>query len=173
LASAWTKLCDTVDFYHVASKVGNNLAADGSRDNLIKIEGLDTYSFKADNARWGTTKEFPNPTPKEAAKAKAYAARNAWTLLGDEQDSEDEISEGEGKSDGEVVRHAEREEQEAREGGRGGEVLDPELSVEVGAREGGGGGRGEEEGGGSEVLDPELSLGVDDEDDEMEREEED
>ena len=51
LAEAWTKLCDKVDFYKVASKVGNNLAADGSRNNLVKIEGLgDTYSFKDDNA---------------------------------------------------------------------------------------------------------------------------
>ena len=73
LARACTKLCDTVDFYHVASKVGNNLAADGSRNNLTKIEGLDSYSFKADDARWGITKACPNPTPKEAAKAKAYA----------------------------------------------------------------------------------------------------
>ena len=139
LARAWTKLCDTVDFYHVASKVGNNLAADGSRDNLIKIEGLDTYSFKADDARWGVNKACPNPTVKEAAKAKAYAARNAWTLLGDEQDSEDEISEGDGESDGEVVGHEEREREEQR------------------AREAGRKGRDEEEGGGGEVLDPELS----------------
>jgi len=66
----------------VASKVRNNLAADGSHDNLIKIEGLDTYSFKDVDAAWGVTKECPNPTPKEAEKAKAYAARNAWTRGG-------------------------------------------------------------------------------------------
>ena len=68
LAKAWTKLCDTVDFYHVASKVSNSLAMDGSRDNLIKIEGLDTYSFKSDDAAWGVTKECPNPKREEAEK---------------------------------------------------------------------------------------------------------
>jgi len=36
LAKAWTKLCDKVDFYEMANKVGNNLAADGSRDNLAR-----------------------------------------------------------------------------------------------------------------------------------------
>ena len=75
LAKAWTKLCDKVDFYKVASKVGNNLAAQprlpwlschGSRDNLVKIEGIgDTYSFKDDDAAWGTTKVHPHPTPEE------------------------------------------------------------------------------------------------------------
>ena len=56
-----------------------------------------------DTPRSGVTKEFPNPTSKEAEKAKAYAARNAWTLLGDPQESQGEIFEGEGDfSEGEV-----------------------------------------------------------------------
>jgi hypothetical protein len=90
LAKAWTKLCDTVDFYEMATKVGNNLAADGSRDNLIKIEGLNTYSFKDADARWGVTAERPNPTPEEASKAKAHAARNAWVFVGETLESEGE-----------------------------------------------------------------------------------
>ena len=58
------------DFYKVASKVGNNLSADRSRDNLVKIEGLgDTYSFEDDDAAWDTTKHHPHPTPEEAATA--------------------------------------------------------------------------------------------------------
>ncbi|KAJ1493438.1 hypothetical protein T484DRAFT_1741937 [Baffinella frigidus] len=78
----------------MATKVSNNLAADGSRDNLIKIEGLDTYSFKDDDAAWGTTAEHLNPTPEEARKAKAHVARNAWVYVdeilesGDEEDSD-------------------------------------------------------------------------------------
>ena len=97
LAKAWTKLCDKVDFYEIGNKVGNNLAADGSRDNLIKIEGLDTYSFEDDDAAWGATAEHPNPTPEEARKAKAHAARNAWVFVdkilepGDDSDSDSEV----------------------------------------------------------------------------------
>jgi hypothetical protein len=34
----------------------------------------------------------PNPTPKQAEKAKAYAARDAWTLLDDVQQPEGGIS---------------------------------------------------------------------------------
>ena len=97
LAKAWTKLCDKVGFYEMPNKVGNNLAADGSRDNLIKIEGLDTYSFEDDDAAWGATPEHPNPTPEEARKAKAHAARNAWVFVdkilepGDDSDSDSEV----------------------------------------------------------------------------------
>ena len=93
----------------------------------------------------------PEPHAEGGGKGQGLrlGLRNAWTLLGDEQDSEDEISEGDGESDGEVVGHAEREREEQR------------------AREAGRKGRDEEEGEGGEVLDPEMSLGVDDEDDEM------
>ena len=43
LARAWTKLCSTVNFDHVASKVGTDLAKDGSRDHFVKIKGLESY----------------------------------------------------------------------------------------------------------------------------------
>ena len=57
-ARAWTELCDAVNLYHLHPQVGNNLAADGFRDQLIKIEGLDTYSSK--DVAWGVTKECPS-----------------------------------------------------------------------------------------------------------------
>ena len=141
----------------MACKVGNNLAMDGSRDNLIKIEGLDTHPFKDDKAAWGVTKECPNPTPEEAEKAKALAfcaARNAWSLLGDSQDPDGEISEGEVDfSEGEVVEDSESEGERGKgREGRGGE---------------------EEEGGGGVEKDlyPEFSLHVDDDDEEDEMQE--
>jgi hypothetical protein len=84
LAKAWTKLGVRVDCYKVASKVGNNLATDGSRDNLVKMERFEnTYSFQDDDAAWGGTKDHPHFTMKEAATAMPSARRNAWRPVRD------------------------------------------------------------------------------------------
>jgi hypothetical protein len=47
---AWDRVCKVFNFCKVFDKTGANLTADGSEDDKIKIEGLDSFSFTKQDA---------------------------------------------------------------------------------------------------------------------------
>ena len=56
---AWEKVCDSFDFQGVFDKCGSSLTADGSEDDKIKLQKLDTFSFEMKDAeRDAKTGEF-------------------------------------------------------------------------------------------------------------------
>ena len=56
---AYERACHSYDFEKVFTKVGSNLTADGSRDDLIKLQGLDVFTFSDKDAeRDAKTGEF-------------------------------------------------------------------------------------------------------------------
>lgn len=44
-ARAWEHVCNSFDFERVATRLGMRMTVDGTDDDLIKIQGLDHYSF--------------------------------------------------------------------------------------------------------------------------------
>ena len=44
-ATAWENVCAGFDFEAAAERIGMRMTVDGSDDELIKIQGVDQYSF--------------------------------------------------------------------------------------------------------------------------------
>ena len=65
---AWERVCERFDFEGVFDKCGSSLTADGSEDDRIKLQKLDSFSFDLNDAkRLPTTGEFPAPEAIEDA----------------------------------------------------------------------------------------------------------
>ena len=109
---AWEKLCERFDFEGVFDKCGSSLTADGSEDDRIKLQKLDSVSFDLNDAnRLPTTGEFPE----------TEAIKDAITVRATENDDAGkEIVEDHGEAEG---REAEDEED-------GGETSDDDLERE-------------------------------------------
>lgn len=46
-ASAWEHVCSHFDFEKAATRIGMRMTIDGTGDDLIKIQGVENYSFSA------------------------------------------------------------------------------------------------------------------------------
>lgn len=63
-AAGYEKACERFDFVSVFDRTGSNLTADGSSDSLIKLQGLDSFSFDmGDLARDPSTGQLPGEAP--------------------------------------------------------------------------------------------------------------
>ena len=110
---AWERVCERFDFEHVFDKCGSSLTADGSEDDRIKLQKLDSFSFDLNDAkRLPTTGEFPEQEAIEDAIV-VRATDN------DDQDFE-EIVEDNGST----------EEPDNEEDDDGGETSDDDLEGE-------------------------------------------
>ena len=98
----YRRACSAYDFVKHFTKVGSNLTANGSEDHLIKLQGLDEFSFsEADAERDALTGGLsPESSLDTVAEEEALASDNeVEDLSEDSQASDGEDSNGEDETD--------------------------------------------------------------------------
>ena len=113
---AWEKVCERFDFEGVFDKCGSSLTADGSEDDWIKLQKLESFSFDLNDAkRLPTTGEFPE----------TEAIEDAIVVRATDNDEEDfeEIVQDHGSAE-EPIEPGEEDDDD------GGETSDDELEGE-------------------------------------------
>ena len=94
---AYARVCKKFNFCKVFDKLGSNLTLDGSRDNLIKLEGLETFSFNAEDInRDPKTGLFPAVEAEDAAEAEdsePSAVEEPPLVANDDSDIEQDVEE--------------------------------------------------------------------------------
>ena len=94
---AWEKVCERFDFQGVFTKCGSALTADGTGDELIKLQKLAEFSFDVGDAeRDPKTGEFATEEPDSTDSA-AAAAR----ISSEEDDDNEELAQETVEDDGE------------------------------------------------------------------------
>ena len=86
LGKAWAELTGKMDFFDLAVKLGSIIEVDEHgyhAEDKIKLQGVDKYSFKDEDAMWGDkpvvdgAAEVPRASKEEARVAQQAAERDA------------------------------------------------------------------------------------------------
>ena len=100
---AWERVCERFDFEGVFDKCGSSLTADGSEDDRIKLQKLESFSFDLNDAkRLPTMGEFPETEAIEDAivvRATDNDEENFEEIVQDHGSAEEPIEPGEEDDD--------------------------------------------------------------------------
>lgn len=99
-AEAWEKVCRTFDFEKSSTRLGMRMTADGTNDEIIKIQGMPEYSFN--DADGGDPGEESGDDPVDAAEMDEDVedVEDDGGEVGEEESEEDEFVGGSDESDG-------------------------------------------------------------------------
>ena len=88
---AWERVCERFDFEKAATRIGMMLTIDGTGDDLLKIQGVEKYSFTdADGGPAGEVDKGLDPVETQEDEAEVQGEE------GEQDDEEGEGHEGEG-----------------------------------------------------------------------------
>ena len=86
----YERACESFDFCKVFNRTGGNLSADGSNDDLIKLQGLEKFEFElADAQRNAITGEMPSELVEELTVSHAHLENDEDAARSDGEDIEE------------------------------------------------------------------------------------